>query len=50
MRLPILLHYNKIVFVKVAKLCPTLSDHLDCSMPDFLVLHCLPEFAQIHVL
>ena len=23
---------------------------LDCSMPGFPVLHCLPEFAQIHVL
>ena len=30
----------------VTKLCPTLCDHMDCSMPGFSVLHCLPEFAQ----
>ena len=23
-------------------------DHMDCSMPGFPVLHCLPEFAQTH--
>ena len=23
---------------------------MDCSTPDFPVLHCLPEFAQMHVL
>ena len=33
----------------VAKLCWTFHDPMDCSMPGFLVLHCLPEFAQIHV-
>ena len=33
----------------VAKLCPTLCDHMDCSMPVFSVLHHLPEFAQTHV-
>ena len=33
----------------VAKSCPTLWDSMDCSMPGFPVLHCLPEFAQIHV-
>ena len=33
----------------VAQLCPTLWDHMDCSMPDFPVLHCLPEFAQTYV-
>ena len=31
------------------KLCPTLCDLMDCSMPGSSVLHCLPEFAQIHV-
>ena len=31
------------------KLCPTLCDLMDCSMPDFLVLHYLLEFAQIYV-
>ena len=33
----------------VAKSCPTLCDPMDCSTPGFPVLHCLPEFAQIHV-
>ena len=29
--------------------CPTLSDPMDCSMPDFPVHHQLPEPAQTHV-
>ena len=33
----------------VAKSCPTLCDLMDCSTPGFPVLHCLLEFAQIHV-
>ena len=33
----------------VAKLCPTLCDPMDCSMPGFSVLHYLPEFAQTDV-
>ena len=33
----------------VTNLCPTLCDSMDGSTPGFLVLHCLPEFAQIHV-
>ena len=33
----------------VTKLCPTLCDPMDCSMPGFPVLHYLPEFAQTHV-
>ena len=33
----------------VAKLCLTLCDPMDCSTPDFSVLHFLPESAQIHV-
>ena len=33
----------------VAHSCPTLCDPTDCSMPDFLVLPYLPEFAQTHV-
>ena len=33
----------------VAKLCMTLCDPLDCSMPGFPVLHYLSEFAQTHV-
>ena len=34
----------------IAKSCPTLCDPIDCSTPDFPVLHYLPEFAQIHVI
>ena len=33
----------------VVKLCLTLYDPMDCSTPGFLVLHYLPEFAQIRV-
>ena len=33
----------------VSKSCPTLCDPVDSSTPGFLVLHHLPEFAQIHV-
>ena len=32
-----------------AKSCPTLCNPMDCSTTGFLVLHCLPEFAQTHV-
>ena len=33
----------------VAKLCPTLCDPMNWSMPGFLVLYHLPELAQTHV-
>ena len=33
----------------VTKLCPTLFNLIDCSMPGSSVLYYLPEFAQIHV-
>ena len=33
----------------VTQPCPTLCDHIDCSMTGFPVLHYLPEFAQTHV-
>ena len=33
----------------VAKLCPPLHNPMDCSTPGSSILHCLPEFAQIHV-
>ena len=33
----------------VAKSCLTVCYLMDCSTPGFPVLHCLPEFAQIHV-
>ena len=29
--------------------CPTLCDPMNCSIPGSSVLHCLPEFAQIHI-
>ena len=29
--------------------CPTLSGPMDCNMPGFSVLRCLPQFAQTHV-
>ena len=38
-----------ICWCSVAKLCPTLCDHMDCSIPAFPVLHHFPEFAQTHV-
>ena len=33
-------------FCSVTKLCPTVCNPMDCSMPDF---HYLPELAQTHV-
>ena len=33
----------------VPKLCPTLWEPVNCSTPDFPVLHYLPEFAETHV-
>ena len=33
----------------VAKLCLTFLNPMDCRTPGFPVLHCLQEFAQIHV-
>ena len=33
----------------VPKLCPTLCDSMDYSMPGFPILYYLPEFAQTHV-
>ena len=38
-----------VVHCSGAKLCPTLWDPMDCSMPGFRVFHCLPEFAQTYV-
>ena len=32
----------------VTKSCPTLCDPMDCSMPGFIALHYLLEFAQTH--
>ena len=36
-------------FCLVTQSRPTLCDPMDCSMPDFPVLHRLPEFAPTHV-
>ena len=36
-------------FSSVVKLCPTLCDPTDCSMPGLSVHHLFPEFTQIHV-
>ena len=33
----------------MAKLCPTVCDPMDCSTSGSSVLHCLLEFAQIHI-
>ena len=38
-----------ICFCSVTKLCPTLCNPMDYSIPGFLILPFLPEFAQIHV-
>ena len=35
--------------LSVVKLCPAVLDPMDCSTPGFPVLHCLPQFAQVHV-
>ena len=36
-------------FCSVTKVCPTLCNPMDCSMPGFPILHYLLEFAQTHV-
>ena len=36
-------------YCSVSKSCPTLCDPMGWSMPDFPVLHLLPEFTQTHV-
>ena len=37
-------------YCSVTQSCPTLCNPMDCSIPGFPVLHCLPEFAhQTHV-
>ena len=38
-----------IICCSVAQPCPALCDPMDCSTPDFPVLHHLLEFAQTHV-
>ena len=36
--------YAFFLFSSVAQSCPAVCDPMDCSMPGFPVLHCLPEF------
>ena len=36
-------------YCSIAKLWPSFCDPMDCSMPNFPVLHPLPEFAQTRV-
>ena len=36
-------------YCSVAESCSTICSPKDCSMPGLPLLHCLPEFAQIHV-
>ena len=36
-------------YCSVAKSYLAFGDPMDCSTPGFPVLHCLPEFTQIHV-
>ena len=36
-------------YCSVAQSCLTLCNLMDCGMLRFPVLHCLPEFSQIHV-
>ena len=40
---------TSVQFSSVAQWCPTLCDHMDCSMPGLPVHHQLPEPAQTHV-
>ena len=39
---------NSVQFSSVAQLCLTLCDPIDCSSPDFPILHQLPDLAQTH--
>ena len=52
MNAPQKIEYRSAIFsntCSVAKLCPTLCNTMDCSMPGFPVLHYLPDFSQTHV-
>ena len=46
---PLIIHSKKPVVAVWSLSCPTLCDLMNWSMPGFLVLHYLPEFAQTHV-
>ena len=38
---------SAVVVPSVTQPCPTLCNPMDCSMPGFPVLHCLPEFVKL---
>ena len=38
-----------VVVAQLLNRVPLFVTPMDCIIPGFLVLHCLPEFAQIHV-
>ena len=39
---------SSVLFSSITQLCPTLCNPMDCSTPDFPVLHQLPELSQTH--
>ena len=41
--------HHKVQLSSVSQSCPTLCDPMNCSTPDLLVHHQLPEFTQTHV-
>ena len=47
--IPTVEYYTGFVVIVQLPSCPTLCNPMDCSTPGSPVLHCLPEFAQIHV-
>ena len=50
LRMGLFFYYMESVqFNSVAQFCPTLCNPMDCSTPDFLVHHQLPELTQTHV-
>ena len=48
-QVPIMSWVSLVQFSSVAKLCPTLCDPMNHSMPGLPVHHQLPEFTQTHV-
>ena len=47
--LPQVLNSWLLSFSSIAQSCSTLCNSMDCSIPGFPVLDCLPGFAQFHV-
>ena len=40
---------SSVQFTSVSQSCPTLCNHMNCSMPGLPVHHQLPEFTQTHI-